>query len=129
MIPYFIHNISSCGGQLFLLANSIKVLATYGIGSKSLRIGMAQLIQTKETGNTKFFCSSCEREIDLEDAGCFCSNCRELFNLKNLFRLSGGEEIGGIYCESCIRNSTILSTTPRVSLSTIALKTDFKSIL
>lgn len=127
MIPYFIHE--PCGGQLYLVLDNIMIISTYGIASRNLRVGMAQLLQASENCFPKFFCSSCNEIISSGVSG-FCSMCRKIISVSNLYRVSKSEEIGGIYCIDCIKDSDELKDASKNCIGTIIQKSvDTRSII
>ncbi len=85
-------------GVMVELSSVLKIVAPFGVARGGLRASVGDIIQVGESGDAKYFCSCCNREVPQSELRIVCEQCGAEVSITNGFR---SNRSGGMYCEHC----------------------------
>jgi hypothetical protein len=96
----------NCGNTVYQdLSKIIKILGTFGIGTKSTKMTQAYL-QMEKNGQMPitYYCANCKKDTSFDEILGICGWCGHQFSVIELFRQinSEGKPVGDIGCKGCI---------------------------
>ena len=101
-----------CGSTIYQDLNKvIRILGTFGIGTKSTKMAQAYL-QIEKTGQSSigYYCPQCKKDAGFEEILGICGWCGKPFPVVELFRQvnSEGKPVGDIGCKGCIEKYEVV---------------------